>query len=102
MKPTETLARATAPDGAPLVLTRRDGVYSLSLAGQELMSSRQHGSEGDLARLACAAIAGRPAPRVLVGGLGFGYTLRAALDLLPAAATVVVCELFGFLLDAHR
>ncbi len=101
MKPTETLLRTTAPDGAVVVLTRHDGTYRLSLDGQELMSSRQHRSERELARLACEVLQGKPAPRVLIGGLGFGYTLRAALDLLPPGAEVVVAELFGFLVEAH-
>jgi len=102
MKPTETLAREKLPDGSELILTRRDGTFRLSLDGQELMASRQFESEWQLAQLACAEIADRPAPRVLVGGLGFGYTLRAALDHLPKAASVVVCELFAFLIEAHR
>lgn len=66
------------------------------------MSSRAHGSEEDLARLACAALTERKAPRVLVGGLGFGYTLRAALNCLPPKAEVVICELFALLLEWHR
>ena len=102
MKPTETLARETLPDGAELILTRRDGTFRLSLDGQELMASRQFESERQLARLALAEVAGRPAPRVLVGGLGFGYTLRAALDQLPKTAKVVLSELFPFLIAAHR
>lgn len=102
MKPIETLARETTSEGDELVLTRRDGVYHLIVDGVELMTSRVHGSEEDLARLACAKIAKRPAPRVLVGGLGFGYTLRAALDHLPPGASVVVCEVFASLLDWNR
>ena len=102
MKPTETLARERTPDGEELVLSRRDGVYLLSVDGLELMSSRAHGSEDALARLACAAVAERQAPRVLVGGLGFGYTLRATLDHLPAGARVVVCEVFPSLLEWNR
>jgi spermidine synthase len=102
MKPTETLARDKTPDGEELVLSRRNGVYLLSVDGLELMSSRSHGSEDALARLACAAIAERKTPRVLVGGLGFGFTLRAALDLLPPKARVVVCEVFGSLLAWNR
>jgi len=102
VKPTETLARETTSDGEELVLSRRDGIYLLSVDGMELMSSRSHGSEDALARLACAAIAGSKAPRVLVGGLGFGYTLRAALDLLPPQARVVVCEVFPALLAWNR
>ncbi len=102
MKPTETLARETLPDGSELILTRRDGVYRLSLDGLELMASRQVDSEQQLAQIALAEISGRPAPRVLVGGLGFGFTLRAALDRLPKAASVIVSELFAFLIEAHR
>lgn len=102
MKPTETLARETTPEGDELVLSRRDGAYSLSVGGQELMTSRVHGSEEALARLACMAIAEKKTPRVLVGGLGFGYTLRAALDHLPRGAAVVVCEVFASLLSWNR
>jgi spermidine synthase len=102
VKPTETLARERTPEGDELVLSRRDGTYSLSIGGQELMTSRVHGSEEALARLACAAVAEKKTPRVLVGGLGFGYTLRAALDHLPRGAAVVVCEVFASLLGWNR
>jgi spermidine synthase len=102
VKPTETLARETTPEGDELVLSRRDGAYSLSVGGQELMTSRVHGSEEALARLACQAIVEKKTPRVLVGGLGFGYTLRAALDHLPRGAAVVVCEVFDSLLNWNR
>jgi len=102
VKPTETLARERTPEGDELVLSRRDGAYSLSVGGQELMTSRVHGSEEALARLACAAIAERKTPRVLIGGLGFGYTLRAALDHLPRGAAVTVCEVFASLLNWNR
>ena len=102
MKPTEMLARDRTPDGEELVLSRRDGVYLLSVEGMELMTSRAHGSEDALASLACAAVAKLKAPRVLVGGLGFGYTLRAALGHLPRDARVVVCEVFPSLLEWNR
>ncbi len=102
MKPIEILARTTTPDGEELKLWRREGVWSLDVGGAELMSSRAHGSERALATLACAPIAERPRPRVLVGGLGFGFTLRAALDALPAAAEVVVAELFDLVIEANR
>ena len=102
MKPTETLARERTPEGDELVLSRRDGVYSLSIDGQELMTSRLHGSEEALAHRACEAVKDRKAPRVLIGGLGFGYTLRAALDCLPKGARVVVCEVFASLLAWNR
>jgi spermidine synthase len=106
MKPTELLARAPTGDGDEMTLTRRDGAYYLNLrylrSSGELMTSRAHGSEKALATLACAAMPKTEQPRVLVGGLGFGYTLRAALDALPATATVVVAELFDLVLTANR
>ncbi|HEV2856356.1 MAG TPA: hypothetical protein VHC97_26435 [Thermoanaerobaculia bacterium] len=102
MKPTEVLARERTREGDELVLSRRDTVYHLTVDGEELMTSRAHGSEQDLARLACEALAENKAPRVLVGGLGFGYTLRAALDRLPPKAEVVVCEVFASLLEWNR
>ncbi len=104
MKPIETLARAPTPEGGELVLWRRDGVYHLSADGMALMTSRAHGSEEALARLAWEALPAsrRIAPRVLVGGLGFGYTLRAALDLVPPSAKVVVCEVFAAVLEWNR
>lgn len=102
MKPTETLARETTPEGDELVLARRDGVYYLRVDGKELMTSRVHGSEEALSSLALKALGKRQAPRVLVGGLGFGYTLRAALDHLPPDASVVVGEIFPSLLKWNR
>ena len=103
MKPTELLARAPTGDGDEMTLTRRDGAYYLNLRSSgELMTSRAHGSEKALATLAIAAGPKTPRPRVLIGGLGFGYTLRAALDALPAEAEVVVAELFDLVLTANR
>ncbi len=93
MKPWETLGTATAPDGTTITLARRDTEYVLLANGHLLMTNRMHASELQLAGIACDAIAGRPAPVVLVGGLGMGYTVRGALDQLPADATVVVAEL---------
>jgi spermidine synthase len=91
MKPWLTIATATAPDGAPLALARRDDEWVVRVAGRTLMSSRQHGSEEALATLALARCARRR--RILVGGLGFGYTLRAVLDRIPVDAVVEVAEL---------
>src|SRR5436305_10102862 len=68
MKPTETLARETTPEGDELALARRDGVYYLRVDGKELMTSRVHGSEEALSSLALKALGKRQAPRVLVGG----------------------------------
>lgn len=72
---------------------RAAGEFLLTIAGRVLMNSTSQRSEQALATLGCAGISGRPAPRVLVGGLGMGMTLRAALDVLPATARVVVAEL---------
>ena len=93
MKPWETLANATTPDGGAMRLSCRDGEYVIWVDGRSLMSSRAHGSEESLAEAGCGHLRGAAAPRVLVGGLGMGYTLRAALDVLPADARVVVAEL---------
>jgi spermidine synthase len=93
VRPFERLDEATAPDGTLMTLYRHDGAYLIRVDGVELMSTRRSHSERELARLACAPIAGVVAPQVLIGGLGFGFTLRAALDILPADARIVVAEL---------
>ena len=101
MLPLEILGRATADRRTELVLYHRDGVFQIRVNGLELMSSRGHGSEEALAQLAAAALDGR-APRVLIGGLGMGYTLRAALDALPRDASVVVAEVFRAVVEWNR
>ena len=100
MKPTEVLARERTRDGEELTLTRHDGAYYLNLAGTALMSSRAHGSERALATFGCAALTRQP--RVLVGGLGFGYTLRATLDACPRDARVVVAEISALVIAANK
>lgn len=102
MLPWVTLASARTPDGADITLRRRGEEFVVRVAGHDLMSSRQHGSEDAMARLACEPLRQRPAARVLVGGLGLGYTLRATLDALPADASVVVAELVPALVDWNR
>jgi spermidine synthase len=88
------LDTATMPgDGAPLRLMQRGGEFSIMSGASELMNNRLSGSEEALARLACERLAGRPTPHLLIGGLGMGFTLRAALAELGADATVVVAEL---------
>lgn len=74
-------------------LYQHDQEFSIRINGQELMHSRQHESEIELARLGCAHLAQRKSPHILIGGLGMGYTLRAALDMVGRHATVVVNEL---------
>lgn len=103
MRPWVTLGEAVVPGGdAPLVLQRRGDEYVVRRGAVVLMGSGMHASEERLAEGACAAIAGRPRPRVLVGGLGLGYTLAAALRVLPAEAEVVVAELLAPVVDWNR
>jgi spermidine synthase len=102
MKPWEVVARAPAPDGGEFVLHHRDGEFVIRVHGQELMSSRVHGSEEAMARLGCAGLSHVPGARVLVGGLGLGYTLRATLDGLGAKAEVVVAELAEAIVEWNR
>ena len=93
MKPLEHLARATAPDGTELTLCRHDATYVIRVGNEELMSTRRFHSEERLAELACRPLRETAGARVLIGGLGFGFTLRAALRELPADAAVVVAEI---------
>ncbi|MEO8333982.1 MAG: spermidine synthase [bacterium] len=93
MKPYEKLGEARTPDGTVLALYRHDGAYLIRADGIELMSTRRHLSEDRLAEVACAPLRDTPQARVLIGGLGLGFTLRAALGELREDAEVVVAEL---------
>ena len=93
MKAWELLGAARLPDGTEIRLARHDDEYMILAAGRPLMSSRTHGSEETLATLGCGEARALEHPRVLVGGLGMGFTLRAVLDLLPPGAIVTVAEL---------
>jgi spermidine synthase len=102
VKPWEVLDRRRTPDGTELTLVRHPSEYLILADGQCLMSSRLHGSEEALATLGCECARTLDAPAVLVGGLGMGFTLRAALDILPPGATVVVAELIPAVVDWNR
>ncbi len=93
MIPLQLLDTADLPDGGTLRLMHRGADFVILFGRNELMSSRLRGSEEALATLACATLAGRARPRILIGGLGMGFTLRAALGVLPPTATIVVAEL---------
>ena len=94
MIPWELLDNAQVPGSrAELCLYRRGVEYSIRVDRSELMNSRVHGSEEALARIVCARVVDRPRPRVLIGGLGMGYTLAAALRRLGPDSQVVVAEL---------
>lgn len=96
------LDRAGMPGGGELVLHHRDGVFTVRADGLELISSRGRGSEEALAEVGCNAMGPKTAPQVLIGGLGIGYTLRAALDLLPEDAEVTVVERFTHVVRWNR
>ncbi|MFL6734244.1 MAG: spermidine synthase [Sphingomicrobium sp.] len=89
----ELIGTAQVAGGAELRLFRRGVDFMIVLDRNELMSSRMSGSEEKLAELTCARLGGRKAPRLLIGGYGMGFTLRAALRVLPPDATIVVAEL---------
>jgi spermidine synthase len=96
------LDQTALPDGGVLKLARRGDEFSIRLGGAELMNSRLSASEEALATLSCARIADRAAPRILIGGLGMGFTLRAALGVLGPKARVVVAELLPAVVEWAR
>lgn len=93
MKPFRTIAQTHAPDGARLSLHEHDGEWHLKLDGRELMSTTSTVSELLLGEVACANLPERHKPRVLIGGLGFGFSLRAVLARVGRGAEVWVAEL---------
>ena len=100
--PWEVLGEATAPDGTLLSLTRRGHEYVILAKGKSLMSNRMHGSEEALATFGLKTLPSPREPRVLVGGLGMGFTLRATLDHLPVSAIVDVAELMPAIVEWNR
>jgi spermidine synthase len=100
MRPWVTLAEVRGPSGTPMVLARRDDAFVIRADGIELMSSRMHGSEDALATF-CLEHAPRDA-RVLIGGLGMGFTVRAALDHLGPNAQIEVAELVPEIVEWNR
>jgi len=102
MNPRVIIAKARTPDGGEMVLYQHDRDFSIMINGQDLMHSRQNESELELARIGCAHLAGRKTPSILIGGLGMGYTLRQALDMLSPNAQVVVGELLGDVVEWNR
>ena len=101
----QILAAVDIPNGGgTLTLAQRDKEFSIRLSGirGELMNSRVHGSEEALAELGCARLASVAGARVLVGGLGMGFTLAASLKAVPASAAVTVAELIPAVVDWNR
>lgn len=97
-RPWTTLATAPTDEGALELRRRGDADFLIVIGGRVLMNSSSRSSEEELARRGLADVQG-PAPRVLVGGLGMGFTLRAALDALPPRAAVTVVELNPVVVD---
>ena len=93
MIPWIRLDAVTLEDGVELKLMRRGSEFSIMLGANELMNSRLSGSEQALAKLAAERLQARPRIRMLIGGLGMGFTLRAALECLGEDARVCVAEL---------
>lgn len=93
MQPFLTLAEAETAEGAKLTLHRRGEEFFLRVNGQSLMGTNAPESERMLAELGCEGLRGKRGVRVLIGGLGFGFTLRAVLELLGDDGLVEVAEL---------
>ena len=102
MQPRELLGTANVPGGEPLRLFRRGEDFMIVLDRNELMNSRMSGSEEALAVMSCERLGLRVAPHLLIGGYGMGFTLRAALALLPTDAKVTVAELVPEIIDWAR
>jgi len=105
MIPWTLLGTATIPNnGGELELAQRDKEFSIHLKGVrgELMNSRVHCSELALAELGCAHIQGAENTKVLVGGMGMGFTLAAALKATPKSSQVVVAELVPEVIEWNK
>ena len=96
------IAESLTPDRESLTLTLEEGHHVVRVRGEVLMSSRVSGSEAAMARLALSDQTGAKVSRVLVGGLGMGFTLRAVLDELEPEAQVDVLELLKPVVDWNR
>lgn len=93
MIPWKTLASVATAEGDLQLRQRGAREFLITIDGRVLMTSSEKTSELAVATLACEHLAGKKTPRVLIGGLGMAYTLRAALDALPPGARITVSEL---------
>lgn len=100
--PRELIAAAKVPGGVELRLVRHGGDHIIMVDANELMSSRLGGSEEALATMSCERMRERAAPHLLIGGYGMGFTLRAALAILPKAGRATVAELVPEIIDWAR
>ncbi len=102
MTPRELIGTAEVPGGPPLRLFRRGADFMIVLERNELMSTRMSGSEVALGTMTCDRLSSRPAPRLLIGGYGMGFTLRAVLERLGADARITVAELVPGIIEWAR
>ena len=103
MIPWEEIERAEVPGGEEEVILRKRGTeFSIRVAATELMNSRIHGSEDALAELTCSRISRKPGRRILIGGLGMGYTLAAALQHSGDDSLITVAELIPAVIRWNR
>jgi len=103
MKPNITLAETRTPNGARMTLVEHDGSYCIRVNGQQLMHSSVSTSEIELGRLGCARHPNRSAAtRVLIGGLGLGFTLKSVLQSTGPKAVIHVTELFPEIVSWNR
>jgi spermidine synthase len=100
--PWQTLDEAEAPDGQRLQLRQRGQEFLIRAGGYDLMSSRDDASARALATVGCTPLLGRAGLRVLIGGLGMGYSLAAACELLPADAEIEIAELVAAVVEWNR
>ncbi|GAB1489534.1 hypothetical protein MASR2M8_19870 [Opitutaceae bacterium] len=102
MKPHITLAETKTPEGHRLTLQEHDGRYAIRLEGQALMESSLSASEVQLGELATGHLSRTGPGRVLIGGLGLGFTLRSVLERIGPKASVVVTELIPAVVAWNR
>ena len=103
MIPWEEIDRAEVPGHeGEVTLLKRGTEFSIRTAGTELMNSRLHGSEGALAELTCSRIKRKSGLRILIGGLGMGYTLAAALEQSEPDTLITVSELIPAVVRWNR
>ncbi|MCB0405548.1 MAG: hypothetical protein KDD51_12255 [Bdellovibrionales bacterium] len=101
MKPWTLIDKTVTPDGEQMTLSERDGEYAIRVNGLELMTTRRYQSEERLAEIVCEQLKNKT-PRILIGGLGFGFTLKAALRALPTTKLIVVAELLEAVIAWNR
>jgi len=102
MKPTIRVAETTAPDGATFVLLKHDDEFLLYMDDRQIMTTTLTHSELLLADIGCGFDKPRKKPRVLIGGLGLGFSLRRALEITGPGSEIVVAELLAEIMRWNR